>query len=281
MEDSREHSSNGRKISQTAQNRSKGDQHQEPQDKPTGNNGKNKTTGIDSMLPNPTNPNSNYCDDASEVEGGMEGGCQEKQTNMQEGVSKGGNLSYAMHERTYTDYNTDYRTPTTTRQQQSTNQQQALFFEIISMISTIIWNIRGINTQGVLERIKMLKRMHQLSIIAILEPFSDAIQIQSFKNQLAMEHAVSNRNGKIWLFWNKDIDCVVIEEDDQQITCDISHNEIQTHFTITFVYAKCKDQLRRPLWDIMLFHVTKAETAKAHSDYNVITSIEEKLGGIP
>ncbi|KAG5595255.1 hypothetical protein H5410_036487 [Solanum commersonii] len=124
MEDSREHSSNGRKILQTAQNRSKGDQHQEPQDKPTGNNGKNKTIGIDSMLPNPTNPNSNYRDDAGEVEGGKEGGCQEKQPNMQEGVSKGENLSHAMHERTYTDYNTDYRTPATTRQQQSTNQQQ-------------------------------------------------------------------------------------------------------------------------------------------------------------
>ncbi|KAG5595247.1 hypothetical protein H5410_036479 [Solanum commersonii] len=89
-----------------------------------GNNGKNKTIGIDSMLPNPTNPNSNYRDDAGEVEGGKEGGCQEKQPNMQEGVSKGENLSHAMHERTYTDYNTDYRTPATTRQQQSTNQQQ-------------------------------------------------------------------------------------------------------------------------------------------------------------
>ncbi|XP_049365117.1 uncharacterized protein LOC125829910 [Solanum verrucosum] len=97
-----------------------------------------------------------------------------------------------------------------------------------------------------------------------------------------MEHAVSNRNGQIWFFWNKDIDSVVIEEDEQQITSDISHNEIQTHFTTTFVYAKCKDQLRRPLWDRMLFHA--AESSKPWclvGDYNVITSMEEKLGGIP
>jgi len=122
------------------------------------------------------------------------------------------------------------------------------------MISTLIWNVRGINTQGVLERLKMLKKMHQLSIIAILEPFLDKTHVQSFKNQLAMDQAVSNCNGKIWLFWNTDIDCVILEEDEQQITCDIRHNELQTNFTYTFVYAKCKDHLRRPLWDRMLHH---------------------------
>ncbi|KAG5631325.1 hypothetical protein H5410_003042 [Solanum commersonii] len=34
----------------------------------------------------------------------------------------------------------------------------------------------------------------------------------------------------------------------------IGHNELQSHSTITFVYAKCKDQLRRPLWDKMMHH---------------------------
>ncbi|KAG5568616.1 hypothetical protein H5410_064367 [Solanum commersonii] len=60
------------------------------------------------------------------------------------------------------------------------------------------------------------------------------------KNQLAMEHVLSNCNGKIWLFWNMDIDCVILEEDKQQITCDFSHNELQHHFTTTFVYANGK-----------------------------------------
>ncbi|KAK6773761.1 hypothetical protein RDI58_028999 [Solanum bulbocastanum] len=82
------------------------------------------------------------------------------------------------------------------------------------MISTIIWNVRGINTQGVLERIKMFRKLHQPSIIAILEPFADKNHVQNFKVQLAMEQAVSNCNGKIWVFWNKDIDCAVLEEDE-------------------------------------------------------------------
>ncbi|KAG5595248.1 hypothetical protein H5410_036480 [Solanum commersonii] len=71
----------------------------------------------------------------------------------------------------------------------------------------------------------MLKRMHELSII--------------------------------------DIDCVVIEEDDQQITCDISHNEIETHFTQTLGVRQVDKRVL------------------SVGDYNVITSMEEKLGGIP
>ncbi|KAK4707023.1 hypothetical protein R3W88_033410 [Solanum pinnatisectum] len=47
-----------------------------------------KNSGIDSMLPTPVNPNIGSmvvtCND--EAEGGMEGGCQENHTNLQEGV---------------------------------------------------------------------------------------------------------------------------------------------------------------------------------------------------
>ncbi|KAK4729613.1 hypothetical protein R3W88_022601 [Solanum pinnatisectum] len=71
-----------------------------------------------------------------------------------------------------------------------------------------------------------------------------------------MDYARSNCNGKIWLFWNIDIDCKVIEEDEQQITCEIVHNELHTNFTNTFVYAKCKDHLRRPLWERLLHQAT-------------------------
>ncbi|KAG5605800.1 hypothetical protein H5410_027292 [Solanum commersonii] len=69
------------------------------------------------------------------------------------------------------------------------------------------------------------------------------------RHQLTMDHAMSNCNGKIWLFWNLDVECKVLDEDDQQVTCEIAHNELQTQFTTTIIYAKCKDHLRRPLRD--------------------------------
>ncbi|WMV32724.1 hypothetical protein MTR67_026109 [Solanum verrucosum] len=160
---------------------------------------------------------------------------------------------------------------------------QALYFQFLPMISTLIWNVGGINTQGVMERLKMLKNMHHISIMAILEPFSDIIHVQTLKHQLDMDNAMSNCNGKIWLFWNLDVDCIVIEEDEQHITCEIAHNELHTKFTNTFVYSKCKDRLRKPLWDRMLHHATTKTNSPwcTVGDFNVITSTDEKLGGVP
>uniref|UniRef100_M1DBI7 Uncharacterized protein n=1 Tax=Solanum tuberosum TaxID=4113 RepID=M1DBI7_SOLTU len=75
-----------------------------------------KTTGIDSVLSKSQNPFSILSDVADDVEGGMDGGCQEKPTNLQEGVSKGGNLTHVLHEVAHTDHRPDLRTSATTQQ---------------------------------------------------------------------------------------------------------------------------------------------------------------------
>ncbi|WMV13566.1 hypothetical protein MTR67_006951 [Solanum verrucosum] len=77
------------------------------------------------MLPIPTDPNISYLNGVVEVEGVMDGGCQEKHTNMQERGSKWGNLTHVLHEGTHYDHSSDLRTPaTTTRQQLNSDQQQ-------------------------------------------------------------------------------------------------------------------------------------------------------------
>ena len=48
----------------------------------------------------------------------------------------------------------------------------------------------------------------------ILEPFSHTAHIQNFKVQLSMDNAISNYNGKIWVFWSSDIDCNILDEDE-------------------------------------------------------------------
>ena len=51
---------------------------------------------------------------------------------------------------------------------------------------------------------------------------------------------------------------------------------------ITFVYAKCKNHLRRPLWDKMIHKDSLNENPWCTvGDFNVITSVEEKLGAVP
>ena len=94
--------------------------------------------------------------------------------------------------------------------------------------------------------------MHQLSIIAILETFADSGNVMNLNNQLAMDNAVPNYNCKIWVFQNSDVDCNVRDQDEHQITTDFNHNELKNQFTITFVYAKCKDHLIKTLWDKMI-----------------------------
>ncbi|XP_055835240.1 uncharacterized protein LOC129903721 [Solanum dulcamara] len=148
------------------------------------------------------------------------------------------------------------------------------------MSSILSWNVRGINTQGVMERLQSLKSIHQISLFAILEPFSDSSQIHQFRNQLNMDNAISNPNGKIWLFWNKDVDCRILENGEQVITCEIFHVRNPNQFRVSFVYAKCKDHLRRPLWDSMLQHSNTTLPWCTLGDFNVITEPEEKLGGV-
>jgi len=50
---------------------------------------------------------------------------------------------------------------------------------------------------------------------------------------------------------------------------------------MSFIYAKCKDYLRRPLWDRLLFYANMEQSWCIIGDFNVITFIEEKMGGLP
>ena len=62
----------------------------------------------------------------------------------------------------------------------------------------------------------------------------------------------------------------------------MKHNELQYKFSSSFVYAKCKDLFTRPFWDKMLYQATcNTKPWCAIGDFNVITAIEEQLGGVP
>lgn len=62
-----------------------------------------------------------------------------------------------------------------------------------------------------------------------------------------------NRNGKIWPFWTNDMDCDILEVHDQHVTCLVKHVEHKEKYMISCIYSKCRDHLRRPLWE-RLFH---------------------------
>lgn len=65
------------------------------------------------------------------------------------------------------------------------------------MFKAICWNARSINTQGSLNTLQNLKTI----------------------NNLDLDKAVSNPNGKIWMLSNTDMNCEVLELENQHITC--------------------------------------------------------------
>ena len=117
------------------------------------------------------------------------------------------------------------------------------------MISFICWNARSINTLGALQRLINLRKIHKLSMIAILETFANHSQLEFYRMKLLMDFCYSNSNNKIWLFWSNEMKCKVIDMDQQPITCEVQHENCNDQFIITYVYAKCKDHLRKPIWD--------------------------------
>ncbi|WMV30181.1 hypothetical protein MTR67_023566 [Solanum verrucosum] len=102
-----------------------------------------------------------------------------------------------------------------------------------------------------------------------------------FKLQLQMDHGTSNPNGNIWLFWSNEVASSILEQHEQHITVTFQHTDIPDKFMMTFIYAKCKDYMRKPLWDRLLFYSNIEIPWCTMGDFNVTTSIEEKFGGIP
>ena len=91
------------------------------------------------------------------------------------------------------------------------------------MIKLLCLNARRINTFGALERLINIRQFHNLSMLAILEPFFNQSQVDSYRMQLLMNQGHSNPNNKIWLFLSNEVTCDILECDQQHITCEVSH----------------------------------------------------------
>lgn len=64
---------------------------------------------------------------------------------------------------------------------------------------------------------------------------------------LGYQNAYSNSNNQLWIFWESNINCVIKEEDEQHISCEV---DVQSSIIlITHIYAKCDANLRIDLWN--------------------------------
>lgn len=99
------------------------------------------------------------------------------------------------------------------------------------MVSLITWNINGISNGPSLRRIKKIIKIHQVSVIALLEPMISAEAILELKTKLQCQGCLANSTSKIWLLWKEGIHCYLLNDHEQ-------------HLTVEASYVKCDHRVR-------------------------------------
>ncbi|XP_075083544.1 uncharacterized protein LOC142167279 [Nicotiana tabacum] len=150
------------------------------------------------------------------------------------------------------------------------------------MIKTLIWNIRSVKIQQAFQRVINMQKEHGFFVIALMEPFQNQSFIQKYRRRLGMDAAISNVNGKIWLFLDSVVQWDLLIDREQQLTIRVYHQDIGKYIMMTFVYEKCSPLDRLELWDSLYYHASDMELPwLIGGDFNVILNEEEKIRGLP
>ncbi|XP_070045084.1 uncharacterized protein [Nicotiana tomentosiformis] len=127
-----------------------------------------------------------------------------------------------------------------------------------------------------------MQREHGFFIMALIEPFQNARHIQRYTRRLGMDTAVSNINGKIWLFFDVVVEWELLMDTEQQVTIKVYHQGIGKHIMMIFVYVKYSSLERFELWDNLYCLASNMELPwPVGGDFNMILHEDKKIGGLP
>lgn len=71
---------------------------------------------------------------------------------------------------------------------------------LISMISLLSWNIRGVGNAASLRHLKKLSKIHNISLLVLLEPMFHSSMISSTTQKMGFD-SYFVANDKIWILW--------------------------------------------------------------------------------
>jgi len=147
------------------------------------------------------------------------------------------------------------------------------------MFNTIIWNVRGIGCPSSKLRVKNLCRIHNISVLVLLEPLISMDKLVNTAKVWGFKHAFANVANKIWVFWKDFVRIDIIGDYHQVLHCNIEYFNFQC--VASFVYAATSRSSRRNLWDqIANFHNICTLPWLVGGDFNTIINPSERVGGL-
>lgn len=149
----------------------------------------------------------------------------------------------------------------------------------------LVWNIRGIHQKDSITHLKSILRMHDISILILLEPKANHSEIPRFAFNTGFTAWVhgADSNTHVWILWKGSWHIQTLFIHPQAITVEITIANNQK-IVASFVYANCLKRIRRELWehlDLVSATIRQRQLAWILAgDFNVVTDIAEKKGGI-
>nr|XP_027101056.1 uncharacterized protein LOC113720378 [Coffea arabica] len=152
---------------------------------------------------------------------------------------------------------------------------------MLNPIKFVVWNIRGASRRDSLRYLHNMCKSHKVRLLVLLEPLSDPPQMEVVRRSLGFDKVWGALNNKVWVFWFNEMAVSFRELAEQLLHMHIVFSSgCSVHFSA--IYTRCSKVGRRELWAAMegLSGDVCGPWLLA-GDFNVISSLEERVGGSP
>ena len=116
------------------------------------------------------------------------------------------------------------------------------------MIKALFWNVRGVDNALTIARLRKLKQMHKISLLALCEPKVGRVRLDIIRQKLGFPKAVSNAESRLWVMFDHDFSCDLLAASSQFLELRVTHSALRSSFVAVFVHASCVTQEREVLW---------------------------------
>ncbi|KAL0923443.1 hypothetical protein M5K25_007500 [Dendrobium thyrsiflorum] len=139
-------------------------------------------------------------------------------------------------------------------------------------------NNKGIGCPSTRIRLKNLCRIHNITLLVIIEPFIDASKMDSTSSFLGFKHRYANISNKIWVLWKELISIDILGDFNQVLHCQIKILNISLY--ASFIYASSFYLVRKQLWKLLTDFCDVCDGPWfVGGDFNSICNTGERIGG--